>query len=186
MLSIVDIKDLVAVATAVLVTGLTLLVTRYPKGIHRTFSQHAAASRRLIVYYSALFGIVLPMLVTFFFAWFIPTYELSVWFGVFIVASSIFQFACTLIPETSGWRVKYHRALAGVSAALLAPALSMLLLPHTVSVSNKMIALFSVLVMVSIIVLSALTRAKPLYSLLLQAAYFTAFFIPILSTSYLN
>lgn len=166
-------------AVVILAIGLGLLAIRWPRGIHKTFSQHAAASRCLIVYYAVLFSIVLVLLNIFFITWFIPTFRLSGIFTVLILGSSLCQLLCTFIPETNSWRIVVHRILAAASAVLLLPCLPLLF-----TLNGGEIAIASFIVMTCIIAIVFITRAKPRYSLLLQTTYFIAFFAPIIALSY--
>jgi uncharacterized membrane protein len=177
----IDYKFLGLLAVFILAAGLAFIVIKWPKSIHATFSQHVAVRNQSTVYYVALFGVVLPLLLLFFTKWFIPEFELSVWFGVFIVVSMGAQFLCTLIPEVGGWRSTYHRLLAGISGILLIPALALTLVPDNIAVQDKALTSLGLCVMLLIVLIVTVRKGKPRYFLLLQIAYFTAFFVPILN-----
>ena len=177
-------KYLGLLATIILAAGLVLIVLKWPQGRHWSFSQHVATRRHTIVYYTLLFGIALPLLLLFFLRWFMPEFELSAWFGFIIVTSSLFQFACTLIPEIGGWKTRYHRLLAGISAILLIPALSILLLADSVELLSKLVTAISLAIMLGIIYVLSKGKGQHQQFLLLQSAYFAAFFIPILFIAY--
>jgi hypothetical protein len=179
-------KYLGLLAIIILVTGLVFIMLKWPQGRHSSFSQHVAIRRHTIVYYSLLFGVVLPLLLLFFLRWFMPEFELSAWFGFFIVASSLFQFACTLIPEIGGWKTRYHRLLAGTSAVLLMPALLILLLSDSVELLSKLLTIISLAIMLGTIYVLSKGKGQHQQFLLLQSAYFAAFFIPILFTAYVQ
>lgn len=169
---------------AALVAGLTFLVTKWPQSKHMTFSQHAAAYRHTILYYIALFSIVLPLLVLFFVGWFVPAFHLSVWFSLCIVVSSLAQFACTLIPEVGGRKTQYHQLLAGVSAILLLPPIALLLMTGNLSLLGKSVVAFGLLIMFAVVGVISLNANKKQHLLWLQASYFAAFLLPILLVSY--
>lgn len=179
MLPIETYKYFGLLAIGVLMCGLLLLVTLWPQGIHKTFSQHAAASRYLVGYYAALFSVVLVLLNIFFIAWFVPVFKLPGAFIFFALSSSVLQLLCTLIPETRGWKVPTHRLLAGASALLLLPC--MILLFNT---KVGLVAVISFLMMFAIVITLAVMRSRLRYALLLQAVYFAAFFTPIILLSY--
>lgn len=167
----------------VLLIGLTVLVKRWPQTKNMTFSQHAAAYKHTIWYYISLFAIALPILMLFFIKWFVPTFDLSGWFILFIAGTCLTQFACTLVPETRGWRVKLHQLLAAISALFLIPSLIMLLFVNSIQVGTKILISLSLIAMITVIV-AASTRRKNYMGWPLQAYYFSAFFIAILAATY--
>lgn len=181
-----EFKYLGLVAVTILILGLIIIVLKWPQGRHSTFSQHVAAHKVSIYYYTTLFSIVLPLLLLFFYGWFMPEFRLSPWFGYFIVLSSITQYASTLIPETGGKRSRYHRALAGVSAISLVTALLVILSADSVGLLAKSLTIASISVMVVVVYIIVRGKGKHSHFLLLQSIYFAAFFLPILFISYLQ
>lgn len=161
------------------------MIIRWPQGKHATFSQHVAPRRQSIIYYSALFCIVLPILLLFFVGWFTPTFNLPVWFNLFIVASSITQIVCTLIPETGGWKTTYHRMLAGLSATCLIPALLLIAFSNQFDGISRVLAVLGTAAMLGIIITLIRSGGKHSHFLLLQSTYYAVFFIPVLTASYL-
>jgi hypothetical protein len=178
-------KFLGLLAVALLLLGLSFVVIKWPQGKHLTFSQHVAKQKESIVYYTLLFGVVLPILILFFVGWFTPTFKLNPWFNVLLIVSSITQLSCTLIPEVGGWKTQYHRALAGISAICLIPALLFVVIANQVSMTARVLSAVGVLAMLVIAVIVAKNNGKHSHFLILQSAYFVAFFIPILVASYL-
>lgn len=172
-------------AFLILLPGLIFVAWRWPRGRAYTFSQHVAAHRPATLYYIALFSIVLPILLAFFYRWFMPTLKLSPWFGVFVVIVSITQLGCTLIPETGGKKSTYHRALAGISGFCLLPCLIFLLHSPSVAAWEKVITGMSIAVMCGILWTAGRGRGKHPQLLLLQSGYFFAFFVPVLCIAYL-
>lgn len=158
---------------------------RWPQGKHMTFSQHVAQHRSATIYYLFLFAITLPLLNIFFIKWFTPTFDLSIWFNVFAIAASILQIACTLVPEVPGWRTRWHQALAGLSALLLLPLPIILAFSSNIAVAGRLLAAIALLAMMSVIAFAAYVKGKHTKLLIAQAAYFVAFFMPILFISYL-
>lgn len=178
-------KYLGLLSICLLLCGLILVVVRWPQGKHLTFSQHVAIQKQSIIYYSLLFCVALPLLLLFFVGWFSPTYNLTLWFNVLVIASSVTQIACTLIPEVGGWKTKYHRVLAGISAICLVPALLFIVLSNQIDNLSRVLALLGVLTMLGIIITLIRSGGKHSHFLILQSAYFAAFFIPVLTTAYL-
>jgi hypothetical protein len=185
MIEVMDYKYFGLLASLILLSGLLFIIWRWPQGKHLTFSQHVATQRHTILYYVLLFSIVLPLLLLFFINWFVPTLKLPILFTIFIVISSITQYVCTLIPEVGGWKTKYHRMLAGVSALFLLPPLGLLIISDSVLISGKCLALAGVLTMLSIVYVLMRGKGEHRYFLLLQSGYFAAFFVPVLLISYL-
>jgi hypothetical protein len=172
-------------AFLILIAGLVFIVWRWPEGKHLTFSQHVAMDKHRILYYVGLFSIVLPLLMLFFIGWFVPRFQLSAWFSVFIVVSAVTQYACTLIPEVGGWKTRYHRILAGLSAAALLPPLIMVLMSTPISQVARLVTDVSLLAMLGIIYLITAGKGKHEYFLYLQMGYFAAFFVAVLLATYL-
>lgn len=179
-----SIKHLGLIAVFILYSGAAFVVWRWPQGKHATLSQHVALRRQSILYYILLFTVVLSLLIPFFFYWFMPTFEISVWFGVFIAIAAVAQYACTLIPEIGGWKTRYHRLLAGISAVSLVPASILLLFTDTVSGIGKLLTLVGLVIMVSIATLLLKGNGQHSHFLILQFCYFGAFFVPVLFIIY--
>jgi hypothetical protein len=179
-------KYLGLLAIIILIIGLVIIVLKWPQGRHLSFSQHVATRRHSIVYYTLLFSIVLPLLLLFFIGWFIPEFGISAWFGLFIVASSVTQYVCTLIPEVGGWKTRYHRLLAGVSAVLLVPALMVILLTDSIETFSKLHTVVSLFIMLGIIYVLFRGKGQHHQLLILQSCYFVAFFFPVLFIAYLQ
>lgn len=168
----------------ILVAGLAFVLWRWPQGIDKTFSQHVAVAPYRATYYALLFAVVLPLLLIFLLGWFVPTFGLPSWFGVSVTLAAMLQQACTFVPETGGWRTKLHRAFAGMSALFLLPPLVALVFTPGVPRAGKLLSALGLICMASIIVVAASQRGKR-YQLMLQIAYYMAFFVPILGISYL-
>ena len=172
-------------AFLLLFSGALFIVYRWPLGKHATLSQHVAVDTTKILYYIILFTIVLALLLPFFFGWFMPTFQVSAWFGACIAAASIAQYACTLIPEVGGWKTKTHRLLAGLSAASLVPAVCILLATEAIPTTVKLLMAVGLSIMLGIIFLLLRGGGRHSHFLILQFCYFGAFFVPILLASYL-
>ncbi len=179
-------KYLGLLAFVILIIGLAFLVIRWPQNNHLTFSQHAAKQRSSILYYIGLFSITLPLLLSFFIVWFIPTFDISAWFIVFLIVSSAAQYACTFIPETSGWKVKYHRLLSGISGICLIPLLIILLFTPTITMLDKFFVMGGLATIASVLYV-VMSNKKEQYepSYIHQTIYYLGFFVPILVISYL-
>lgn len=170
------------VALTILVIGLIILIRKWPKDIHHTFSQHAATNNVASIYYAALFTVVLPILAVFFFSWFVPTLNVPPAFSILIALSLACQLACTLVPEV-GKYVKLHRALAGISGTLLLPSLTMCMFASGLDMVDRAVVTICATIMAMILLLAASKRIR--YALMLQTMYFIAFFAPILVISYI-
>jgi hypothetical protein len=163
-----DYKFFGLLAVGILTVGLSFVVVKWPKSRHFTVSQHVAVSKRSIIYYVALFTLVLSLLILFFLPWFVPEFEAIVWFSVLIIASCVAQLACTLIPETGG-QSDYHRVLAGISAILLVPALTLLLFSPLIDSLNKILITLGILTMLVVIFTVAVQKGNPRNFLILQS-----------------
>lgn len=164
--------------------GLLFIIKNWPYGVDHTFSQHVARHNSAIIYYIFLFGLTLPILLIFFFRWFIPTFELTRWFGVLVLGVSAAQFACTLVPETGGIKSTIHRGLAFLSADTLVPMLLILVFNSYVSALGKVVSVLALSMMIAIIYVMVKNNAKHRYLLFLQSTYFSVFFLAILTITY--
>ncbi len=173
------------VALVMLCLGLAFIPWRWPEGKHLSFSQHVAISKTRRMYYVLLFGMVLPLLLLFFFDWYIPHFQLNAWFGIFLATSAALQFGCAVIPEIGGWKSSVHRLLAGLSAILLLPLLISLLANDGTDWASSVLIYISLATMVGVICLLAKSKGEHSHLLILQCIYFTAFFVPIVYMSYL-
>jgi hypothetical protein len=179
-----DYKYFGLLSFAILLCGLTFIVWRWPQGKHVTFSGHVAVARYKIIYYIVLFAAALPLLMLFFIKWFAPTFNLSGWFSISLIISAVAQQACTLIPETGGWKTRWHAILAGISAFSLLPPLILILTTNQIPTIGRVVTFISLLCMASIVTIVAIHKGAG-HHLTLQAAYYAAFFAPILAISYL-
>lgn len=130
-------KYLGLISIITLLAGLWFVVRKWPQGKHLTFSQHVAQHKSATVYYFFLFAVTLPLLNIFFVKWFTPTFNLPIWFNVLAIAASVFQIACTLVPELPGWRTRWHQALAGASAVMLLPLPIILVSSSNIGIVDK-------------------------------------------------
>jgi hypothetical protein len=175
-------KYLGLASLTILLTGLIFLVRKWPRDVYHTFSQHAATNKASTIYYTSLFTVVLPILATFLFNWFVPAFNIPMIFTILISLSLICQYVCTFVPEV-GKNVKSHQVLAGVSGLLLLPSLAVFIYVPSIDQIDKIITITSVVIMSGIVLQTS--RRKTRYALLLQSAYFIAFFAPIVAISYI-
>lgn len=173
-------------AFTLLVVGLAFVVHRWPAENHLTFSQRVALQRESVLYYIGLFTLVLPILLFFIIGWFMPHFQLPVWFPVFITVSALLQYIGTLIPEVGGWKTKVHRFIYGISALSLLPPLFILLLANSVSTFDKFVVVSGLATMIGLVIFANVTkRDRYEVSYIHQSIYYAGFFIPILAISYL-
>lgn len=118
--------------------------------------------------------------------WFTPNFGITPWLNVCIALSAVFQLACTLVPEPGGVRTSWHRALAGISALFLIPSLALLLGYSTITTVAKGLVVVSLAVMATCMYLVAKYKCSPQNFLIIQSAFFAAFFLPILYINYLQ
>lgn len=171
-----------ALGVGVLVVGLAFLLVHWPQNTSKTFSQHAAAHKASIVYYSLLFAIALPLLTLFFITWFVPARHVSLWFDDLIITSAILQFTVTLIPEVGGWKSRWHRALTFCSAMLMLPCMVLV-----IATSHGVAAIVTTIcfaIMLVGLALAAKYQDKHKRTLWLQSSYYAAFFLATLWVAY--
>lgn len=167
-------------------TGLVFTVVRWPAGVGRTFSQHAAATRWSAVYYSSLFVVTLPLLYAFLALWFAPTFGLGQWFIVIAALSIAAQIMCTFFPEVGGWRTRVHRIITGISGVLMLPLMTMIAFSQEVPLVGRTIAAVSLAGMLALLVIAVRHQQGYRYALYLQIGYYALFFATIFVTTYLS
>lgn len=176
--------SLLLIVVVLLSLGLFGVLRLWPYKQSASFSQHVARSREGIVYYFCLFALTLPLLLWFVHAWLLPEFALpsSVFFAT--LASSALQVACTLIPETHGWRVETHRTLAGLSGLLLIPAEWLI---FTSLPTSNTVRFSFVIGLVCQLLLLAILQIKHLATMSwrIQALYYFCFFGPLILLTYL-
>lgn len=181
-------KNFILIVSLITVVGLSVILKAWPYGINRTFSQHVARHKAGIIYYILLFLMILPLLLIYIFKWFIPTFNPPAVFGYLIIVASVTHFACTLVPETGGRKTFIHQMLAYTSADCLLPATILVALTPSVSSFGRVVAAISGLIMTGIVAIFVKAYAKDKgehnYLLILQASYFTLFFLTLLVATY--
>ncbi len=170
---------------AILSIGLYGVVRFWPEGgASKTFSQHVANHKAGVLYYITLFTITLPIFAVFFFYWFIPTYQPSAIFGLFIIIGLLAQYLCTFVPEVGTKPRAVHRALAFISALGLLLAIVTALFSVSFSFIDKVILVIGFLTMTFLLSILIATRTKHPMTLYAQTGYFIAFFASILLVVY--
>jgi len=155
---------------------LIYLVVKWPIGIHKTFSQHAAQSKALSIYYFLIFIVTMSAMSVGIWQW--VSLQDPRFFGVFILFAfaAITQILCTLFPERGrSKQIVIHRIFAGMSAGLLFAC--SLLLSATTSSNLQGICITGIATMALVAFVSLFTKGK--FALILQAAYYLAFFVPM-------
>ena len=178
-------QHLILLTLLILIAGLTFTVLRWRGGLHMTFSQHAAVNRTASVYYSLLFLITLPILVTFFHTWYVPENDLPDAFVWFATMSALFQIICTWFPENGGTNSKIHRALTGVSGIALLPLIIIIASFSDFSSIVKIVAWVALAVMVVLLGIALKNQNGYRHALMLQIGYYAAFFITIMVSTYI-
>ncbi|QQS19765.1 hypothetical protein IPL85_05880 [Candidatus Saccharibacteria bacterium] len=161
-----------------------ILTLKWPQGINKTFSQHAAAQNATIFYYIVLFLLALPILYLFFYKYFVPHYQLSNVVLYLVASSTLAQIACTFVPETGGVKTLIHQLFARVSGALLIAVIVCSIVASTISSFDKIIMGACLAIMLLILGLVIVWKRSPLPQLLLQAAYYGVFFGAIIFATF--
>lgn len=177
-------KYFLVYALLVLIAGLILLVFRWPLGVHKTFSEHAAAQKGTVYYYIGLFLVVLTLLYLFFWKYFVPLVQPPGAFLYLVAGSSLAQIGVTLAPQTGGLQTKIHMTFAGISALLLQGILVCLLAIPAITGIDRYILIVCTFGMAAIVAALVILKKPPLPALVTQALYFSLFFVAILFATY--
>lgn len=171
-------------AFVVMSIALTLLIMRWPLGIHQTFSQHAAQSKRLSIYYFSIFATTMPLLWLFVTFYLMPKLSLPVSVSVLFGLTVFSQIVCTLFPEKGkGSNLLVHRIFAGISALLMFP--TMYIISETTR--NNTLSLVGWLGLVAMaITIIFVVHFRERFSLIAQIVYYTAFFIALFVFSFIT
>ena len=161
-------------ASIALIIALLILVIRWPLGIHKTFSMHAAQSDGLSTYYTAVFSITMSWMATSLVALAVFT-ELTYVAPLLFAIAAVAQIVCTIFPESGSWRfILTHRIFAGVSAAFL--LLSLIAIASQTSGTHQVYAILGTIVMGVCALLAMFSKER--FSLILQSIFYLAFLIP--------
>lgn len=178
-------QHLLALVIIVLILGLTYTVTKWPGGLHMTFSQHVAIARQSAIYYAFLFLATLPLLVWFIGGWLVPQKQLPDAFLWFAYIAVVFQIVCTWFPEVGGWRTTVHRLLTGISGIAMLPLVIILATAPSLSVPVRLSAWAALGFMVFLLAIALSNQKGYKWALLLQIGYYAAFFVVLLLATYL-
>jgi len=170
---------------ALLIIGLWFVVTKWPGGMHMTFSQHAAKNRSSKIFYALLFLITLPLLMLFFSAWLVPEKNLPASFLWFAWVAIAFQIVCTWVPEEGGTKTIVHRILTGISGIALLPLVAIISISPGISTFARTVAIIALLVMTALLGIALRNQKQYKRALLLQIGYYAAFFLAIVAATYL-
>ncbi|HEY4964712.1 MAG TPA: hypothetical protein VIH90_08550 [Candidatus Saccharimonadales bacterium] len=186
MLPVESYKPLILLSFAILATGLSFILIKWPAGVDHTLSQHIAKRKISIIFYIVLFVIVLVPLTLFFTKWFIPNFNMSFWFSLFVWIAVISQFLCALIPEVPGWTENTHRLLAFTSATAIMPITLLIALDSTVATLPRLFAAIGLVIMIYSVVIMGKYNARHPKVLSIQASYFAIFFAVLIAATYIN
>ena len=154
--------------------GLLYLVKKWPDGgIHATFSHHAASTDNATKYYVSLFLATLPPFVIWFVVWFVPRLDLPIAAVAMVCIAALAQIWAAAVPERSP-TISRHRAITGLS---IAGILSVTLM--VVYSSQSWLVGFCLVCMLIILVYAASRGDRSRYPLLLQAGFYTMFFVAL-------
>lgn len=177
-------KHLILLAIGLTVVGLVFLITKWPQDRSRTFSQHAAAHKPAIIYYFCLFALLLPILIGFFYGYFIPTYSLPLVFSLAIGVAITSQFIVTIFPETKGISKKIHWDMITVSVAAIYVSMAVMVFSSELSTFARIFAGLAVLVSSVLFVEVVRHRAAHPQYLYVQSLFYVFFFGSILIATY--
>lgn len=177
-------QHLLALVVIMLILGLAYTVTKWPGGLHMTFSQHVAVTRQSAIYYAFLFLGTLPLLVWFIGSWLVPQKQLPDAFLWFMYVAVLFQIMCTWFPEVGGWRTTVHRVLTGISGAAMLPLVVMLATAASLSIVVRFSAWGILAFMVFLLAIARSNQKGYKWALLLQIGYYAAFFALLLLATY--
>ena len=155
-----------------LIAGLAYLVRKWPDGgMQVTFSHHAASTAQATRYYVILFLTCLPPIVVWYVVWLAPHLGLPVVASATMVIAAAAQIVAAYVPEREP-RIAVHRGITAMSVA----AILMTLLLIWLTTRNGFVLAIS-LVMLLIVGYAGVLRDRARYPLVLQAGFYTLFFM---------
>jgi len=184
-------KYLLLVAVLLLFAGLAFLAMRWPQDFSKTFSHHAAAQKASSIYFFLLFSVVIPLLVLFFYGYFIPAYHLGLIFSVAIGIAIAGQFVAAVVPEADGRKSQVHRTVTGWSAFGLFVAVITVMVELPLPLYGYIFGGVTIAVMLfcSMLAFRDFLRRRPFqhrYFLWLQIIYYAMFFGFVGAVTYLK
>ena len=157
-----------------------ILTRLWPGNISMTFSEHAAQTRGSIVYYFLTFSVFLISFYVFIIRWFVPTFQLSKLFSVFMTLASLGEFVALIVPTTGGIKTRIHDCASFCMLGLLVPLSGLIAVsPHF----PMFIRVFASLVapgMIFICLLFTFDKRTLHYKLIAQIVYGGSFHLLVL------
>lgn len=151
-----------------------------------SFSQHAAQTKEGCIFYFLLFLVHLPVFGWFLYGWFIPNFNLSWVFMVFVSLAIAGQAGAVTVPETSGWKVPVHRFFAFAMALMLLPLVVIIGFNTEINILARIVGFISGVFMLATQILYNLNNRYPHeYFLVFQATYVALFHLTILFAAYI-
>lgn len=158
----------------VLLLGLVYLVKRWQDGgVHATFSHHAASTENASRYYVLLFLVTLPFIMIWFVVWLAPQIRLNSASVAMMLVAVVAQIWAATVPERS-LTISRHRAITSLSIAGIIGVTSMVLYA-----SRSWLVGFCLVCMLIILGYAASRGDRSRYPLLLQAGFYTMFFMAL-------
>ncbi len=164
-------------------SGLLFLLYKWPSTKSMSFSLHAAQTRAGQIYYFFLFLITLPLFYLFVVKWYVPALDLPPAFTYLVIAGVLGQLLAVIVPAVEGTKEKIHNFGAFLMALTMIP-LSVLVSFAEIPTFVKILAITSVVYMISSAILYFYVKSARANYLYFQAVYIALFHIVIITSTY--
>jgi hypothetical protein len=155
------------------------------RDIAKSISHHASQKRKNYIIFCVLMIMSLIAMLIFMVKWFIPAFNLPLFFSCTVMLAVLLELVTTLVPLTHGWRFVSHQ-VASYGAALLLPVLLFMLtfspdIPEA-SIYIVFVSLIAQLVLLSLFFLVPRIRR---HYLIYQSMYVFFFHFGIVAVAFL-
>jgi hypothetical protein len=170
--------------------GLFILLNKWPRVANNSISQHSAAQLNSYIFFTAIQVSVGIITYLFMVKWFIPSFELPIFYTIFYTVVAWLQIISAFLPATSKGLVgSIHLVMANLFALGMMISAMLLSIFGTYSLSARMLFIGTLIYMLYAASRIAGKKGRPelLHNyLLLQVIYIVSFQISILFASFLG
>lgn len=164
---------------------LWFMIRKWPGDKTMSYSAHAAANRKAIVYYFVIFSIHMFLFYLFVANWFAPTFHLPAIFTALLVVAILGQLGALIVPTTGGRKTKIHDITAYFMHMLLMPLSLFIVFSSSFSIIARIYATMAASYMVVAWFLFAFKKHTN-HHLMLQTLYGLSFHTAILVAMYIR
>ncbi|MCA9333475.1 hypothetical protein KC963_00325 [Candidatus Saccharibacteria bacterium] len=162
---------------------LWFMLRRWPGNKSMSYSAHAAATRKGIIYYFVIFSLHMFLFYLFVANWFAPTFNLPTIFTAILLVAILGQFTALIVPTTGGKKTTLHDLASYLMYVMLVPLCLFITFSSNFSDFARFYATIAAIYMVISWFIFALNKHKDNFYLF-QTLYGLSFHTSILVAMY--